>query len=94
MNISITQAEDMIRSSGGQIFGVTFIKRTDGSERQMTCRLGVHSYLKGGDPAYDARSHGLVTVFDMQKAGYRSISLEGLIGLSINGNKYDVSSSR
>lgn len=74
--------------SDGGIFSVEFIKRTDGSLRKMVCRLGVKKHLKGGTKAYDAKKQNLLTVFDMEKGGYRSIPIEAVRSLSVNGQSF------
>lgn len=83
------QAIEFILASNGRIVGVEFIKRSDGTIRRMQCRLGVTSHLKGdlgSGPAYNAREHGLLTVFDMAPGkGYRSIPTEGITQVSVNG---------
>ena len=61
---------------GGRIFTVRFVKRTNGEERRMTCRLGVKKALRGGTPAYDPRSYNLMTVYDVRARDYRSVNLE------------------
>lgn len=68
----------------GKFFTVKFIKRSNGDERVMNCRLGVTKHLKGGAKAYDDSVHRLLTVFDVKSQGYRCIPLESL--LEINGN--------
>jgi hypothetical protein len=68
----------------GQIFSVTFIKRTTGEERTMVCRVGVKSYLRGGSKTFNDTEKGLLTVFDMQKKGYRSIPLDAIIKVKVN----------
>lgn len=73
----------------GQIFSVEFIKRTDGSLRRMVCRLGVKKHLKGGTAAYDAKEHDLLTVFDMEKGGYRSIPVEAVQSLTVHGQTFN-----
>ena len=65
----------MAAGANGKIFTVKFVKRTDGSERTMTCRLGVTKHLRGGTLGYDPREHDLLGVFDMTAGGYRSIDL-------------------
>lgn len=87
----ITQeyAKQLIESSNGSIFSVNFLKK-DGSIRDMVCRLGVTKHLKGGVKGYDSNDFNLVTVFDMQKKGYRSISLDTLKTVTINGNSWEV----
>ncbi len=62
-----------------QIFSVTFIKRTDGTERKMVCRTGVRKGVTGGGAAYDPESKNLLTVFDMEKRAFRTIPCENVI---------------
>ncbi len=76
-----------IKNSDGKIFSVTFVKRTTGEIRTMTCRLGVTKHLKGGDKAYSPKDYDLVTVFDMQKQGYRSIPIDAILDLKIKGEE-------
>lgn len=66
----------LIASTNGKIFSATFVKRTNGELRTMLCRTGVTKHLRGGDPAYDANSKGLMFVFDMQKLAYRTVNLD------------------
>lgn len=73
----------------GQIFSVKFVKK-DGTLREMVCRLGVKKHLKGGTLNYDAKSRGLLPVFDMQKQAYRMINTKTLISAKINGVNYDI----
>ena len=63
----------------GKIARVTFIKRSDGSERKMICRTGVKKGLTGRGAAYDPESKNLLTVFDMEKGAYRTIPCENVI---------------
>jgi hypothetical protein len=89
---------ELIRSiAGGTIFGCTFIKRTDGSERTMTCRLGVSPRIDAqaalGDkppPRYSPLDYGLLSVYDMNKKGYRKIPLENVKRLVIRGTSYEI----
>jgi len=73
----------------GTIFSVDFIKRTTGEERHMVCRLGVKSHLKGGKKAFDDQEKNLLTVYDVQKSGYRSIPLDAIIRVKIHGKVYE-----
>jgi len=59
----------------GKIFSVTFVKRTDGTLREMTARYGV-----GENPLNESESmlNKLLLVWDLQKKAYRNIPLEGL----------------
>jgi hypothetical protein len=72
----------------GQIFSVEFIKRTDGNLRRMICRLGVKKHLKGGAASCDTKAHNLLTVFDMEKGGYRSIPVDAVQSLTVHGQTF------
>ena len=74
----------------GTVFTVTFVKRTDGSLREMNCRKGVKKHRKGGTLNYSPKSHNLVSVFDMQKLQYRMIALESITKISMKGKTYIV----
>ena len=74
--------------SDGGIFSVEFIKRSNGQLRKMVCRLGVKKHLKGGQKAYSTKVHNLLTVFDMENKGYRSIPVEAIQRLSVNGQTF------
>ena len=80
----------LIENSNGKIITVDFIKRTTGELRTMNCRLGVRKHLKGGELAYDPKEKGLITVFDMQKAGYRSIATESIQRITIGGETHQI----
>lgn len=75
-------------TKNGNIFSVQFVKK-DGTLRYMVCRLGVKKYLKGGELKFDAKSRGLLPVFDMQKQAYRMINTNTLVSAKINGEKYE-----
>ena len=75
--------------SDGKIFSVDFIKRSTGELRTMTARMGVRKHLKGGNKAYNPSQHNLLTVFDMDKRGYRSIPVEAIQRLSVGGQTFD-----
>ena len=79
------QAIELINNSKGRIFAVKFVKRSTGELRLMSCRTGVHNYLKGGMAAYDPAEKALISVFDMHKRGYRSIPTEGISQLKVDG---------
>ena len=75
--------------SDGAIFYVEFIKRSTGELRKMRCRMGVKKHLKGGGRAYNPAKKNLLSVFDMDARGYRSIPLEGIQRLSVGGQHFD-----
>tara|TARA_Y100000034_G_scaffold36178_1_gene44509 strand:- start:37 stop:390 length:354 start_codon:yes stop_codon:yes gene_type:complete len=80
----VADAAGLIRASQGRIFGVTFIKRTDGELRTMSARLGVKSYLKGGTLNYDPSAKKLLIVFDMKAQGYRAIPLDSIMRIRLD----------
>lgn len=45
----------------------------------MIARTGVRKGVTGEGAAYDPESKGLLTVFDMEKKGFRMIPCEGVI---------------
>lgn len=70
----------------GKIFSVEFIKRTNGQMRRMVARTGVRS--EGGSLNYDPHYHNLITVYDMEKRGFRNIPVDNIISLKAGGNTY------
>lgn len=90
MKIKRSEVFDRLKSTNGKIFGVKFIKRTTGELREMTARMEVKSHLTGGGPAYDREAAKVLCVFDMAKAGYRSIPVEGVQSVKIEGVTYEV----
>ena len=75
------------------IFVVAFYKRTTGELRVMKCRFGVRKHLRGGRKPYRDEDKNLITVFDMDKVGYRSIPFENIVEAKINGSHYVVKES-
>lgn len=75
----------------GRVFSASFTKK-DGSARDMLCRFGVKSYLKGGEwangQAGKPEGHWLAVVFDMEKQGYRSIPVNRLHQMKIGGQVF------
>jgi len=91
MNVIWCYKEDaikMMKNSRGKIFGVSFIKRTNGEIRTMSARRGVSKGVNGEGLKYDPESKQLLTVYDMHKQGYRMINTNDILNLSINGNRY------
>lgn len=63
----------------GRFAGVTFVKRGDGTTRRMLCRTGVTKGVTGRGASYDARSRGLLPVYDVQAGGWRSIPADAVV---------------
>ena len=94
--VTITQAFDALkwhRANSGSIFSVVFTK-ANGERREMVCRFGVKSHLRGGEwangNAGKPEDHFLAIVFDMQKQGYRSIPVRRMHQIKLDGTVYEV----
>lgn len=84
--MNLATAIGYVKKSKGRFLSLEFVKRTDGTVRRMLCRTGVKCFLKGGVPAYDFESKGLLPVYDMVKHEYRSVPLDGLTQIKVDGN--------
>mgnify|MGYP003138264639 CR=1 FL=1 len=86
--INKDKAKELIKKSNGRIFSATFTKK-DFTRRLINARLGV-KYQRKTDRQrqYDPNKYNLLSVYDMNKKGYRTINLNTLDSLSINKNKY------
>lgn len=62
--ISKSQAANLIRNSSGKVFGVSFVKRGDGSIRHMRARIGVSRYVNGQGRNYNPANHDLIGVYE------------------------------
>ena len=87
--INKEQAIKLMQSTNGRVFSVIFNKK-DGEVRHLNCRLGVHKYVNGKGMSYDPKQYDLMTVFDMQKNGYRMINLQNLLQIQVDGKFYAV----
>lgn len=76
--------ETLVEFLGNKIFTATF-RKNDGSLRVMNCRLGVKKHLKGGQKNYKDEDFNYLTVFDLNKKGYRVINLNTLEQIKANG---------
>ena len=56
--------------------------------RTMLCRFRVKSQLKGGKPAYNFGEKGLLSVYDMNKQGYRSVPIDNIERIKHGGILY------
>ena len=86
--VSKEQVVEILRGTGAEFFGCTFVKRTTGEIRHMNCRRGVVKHLKGGKPAYNFGEKNLLPVFDLQKNEYRVIPLENVLEVRLGGDVY------
>ena len=74
---------------GNKIFTAEFLKK-DGTLRKMNCRLGVTKHLKGGELKYNPDEYNYLPVFDLQAGEYRTINLNTLKKLTVEGVTYDI----
>jgi len=77
----------------GKIFGIHFIKRSNSELRTMSCRGCTKSSWDKTDSKpkqSSGKNHELVTVFDMNRKDYRSVPLEGIRQISMQGTTYHV----
>jgi len=74
MKTSRELANEIEQSTG--FVTVTFRKK-DGTVRKMNARVGVTKHLKGGVSLLDPDQY--VTVWDVQKEGYRAINRDTII---------------
>jgi hypothetical protein len=89
--VTKNEAKEMVEDyKGGQIFTVTFVKRSTGETRMMNCRKGVRKGVSGEGLKFSPCSKGLVNVYDVQNKGHRFISLENIKSISMRGKKYIV----
>lgn len=94
--IDIFDLMDSLKEAGGQMFQVTFTKRSTGEERRVTGRFGVTKDLKGGNLAYDPRAKGLVIMWineecrrnDGKDNGYRAIPVDAISEIVAHGRKF------
>ena len=79
----------LIDSTGdtGRIFGVRFIKRTNGDERTMTARLNVRKGVKGTGLPFSPEEKNLIVAYEMPHKRFRLIPIENILSLSIDGLK-------
>lgn len=87
--MSMTLQQFVARATeSGHIFAVEFVKRTDGTLRKMTCRTGVTKGTQGGSMGYEPSEHDLLSVYDVEKKGFRSIPVDAVLHLSMQGKRY------
>ncbi len=93
IRISPQDARELL-SYKGKMFTAIFIKRSDGSLRSLNGMTGVRKYTVGGELPYSPKEKELIPVYDLKlgpgRQGYRTIPLEGLKALKINGKKYKI----
>ena len=81
------RTEEAIRALvGDKFFTVKFIKKTDGEERVMNCRLDVKKHLKGGQMNHNPKDYNNLVVYSLDSKGYRTIPLDNLLEIREGGS--------
>jgi hypothetical protein len=89
-SIHVSELRDFLESTAGRIFRVVFSRRSDGRQREMLCRTGVHKSQKGKSLAFDPSEKSLFSVYDISKKMYRFIPLDRVICLRYRKTNYRV----
>ncbi len=102
--ISRLEAYSMMKNSKGKAFTVDFVKK-DGSNRKMNCKTNIKKLIKGAEGKglqYNPLEKLLLPVVDLQELAklrkeedneyraWRSISLDTVFHLNINGKQFKV----
>ena len=90
LEVAVKLLENHRDSNCGRAFTAVFTKRSDGSKRTMNARYNVVSKLKSGVASYDAADHDLHTVYDLVEHDYRSLNLDTLEKVTIDGNIFEI----
>jgi len=91
--LTAKEARKMLASAKrtkGQFFGVYFNSRETGEEKVINGHAGVRKGLKGIGKRYSDILHGLVTVWARNRDDFRSIPIERINKITMNGETYRV----
>lgn len=88
--ISLKEAEYIIRSTKGKVFSVRFYKK-DGTLRTLQGRLGVHKDLKGilGKGSTIVKHPEYICVYEMHNS-YRNVNLNTISSVTFGKITYKV----
>lgn len=89
VEVARSRAVEIIESSDRKPLIVTFQKRTTGELREMDCIYGIEPKDRK-QPAKDSKVTGLIVVWDLSSAGYRSIPIEGIQSVFCDDTMYVV----
>lgn len=78
-----------IEKQEGKIISVDFIK-ANGEHRTLTGRLGVISYLHGGENRVESEDRPYLTIFDLKQMGYRTVNLQSVSRLRAQHKVYEI----
>jgi hypothetical protein len=81
--------KQIINEGGGHICSVVFVKKSTGKVRHMVFRKGVSKGVNGRGLKYNPSSVGNMVVYDMGADGFRTIKLDNVQSLKVNGKSYN-----
>lgn len=81
---------NVLSRTKGRIFSVVFVRRKDGSERHMVCRLNVSKNVNGKGLLFAPEQINLLPVYDIKKKDYRFIPIENVLCLTFRKKRYRV----
>jgi hypothetical protein len=76
--------------SNAKEFVVEFVKRSTLEVRMMKATTRYAEFLKGGELPYDTVEKGLLPVWDLEKQAFRSIPLDSVVVIKVQGRTYDI----
>jgi hypothetical protein len=79
----------LIDRQNGLFLSVDY-RKIGGEKRTLTGRLGVKSYLKGGQNNVEKDERPYLTVFDIKLCQYRTVSLDTVSEIRMGGKIYKV----
>ena len=85
--ITRNKAIELVNSSKGKFFTITFVKK-DNSQRRMTARTGVKIGVNGQGMKYNPSDYGMKSVYDMANLDWRMINFKTATRLKINKKDY------
>ena len=88
----VQTVKQIIDESGGHICSVVFVKKSTGKVRHMVFRKGVSKGVKGVNGRglrYTPSKVGNMVVYDMGADGFRTIKLDNVQSLKVNGKSYN-----
>jgi len=71
-------------------FTIEFVKRSTLEVRVMKATTKYAEHLKGGELKYDTIEKGLLPVWDLEKHAFRSIPLDSVVVIKVQGKTYDI----
>ncbi len=77
----------IIKNTNGKIFSAKFVKK-NGDIRDITCRLETETGKKGTGVSPEKLDNPYISVYDMQKEGYRLINLQTIRSIKAEREEY------